>query len=557
MLQNQKKFSEVLTQVVEISRECKIDTEKTEHLRENIDNMYLPVAVVGEFSAGKSTMLNKFIGKNVLATNIKPETAVPAELYYADSEYSEGITKAGEVVRLQDVSGEEKEFQYVRRYINSENLRNIYPLILIDMPGFDSPIKNHSEAVNGYLGKAAHFIVLTSVQSGTISLSMKRQLENIIQFGKGLTFFLSKTDLRSDHENNEVKAQLEKEIAAVLGTRQQVFKINHDDTKVFETMVKDINPEELFKTVFIDLLRIRLDEVKTSINTKRASLKNDAKKNEYAIRELEDACKNLEKKRDKLIAEKKEYTYFDESERISSRVGQDLSNNIDHLTNIALSGGSDALKMEVEDIIQNSFIAKTSEILEKINLDFSQLLSNELKGLDTLFDSLNASGFIQSMQKNAEKWLYIANDKIGSALAPSSRNGTLLGYTMLTGIAAAATSVIGPVLEVIIIALPSIINFIFDQIKEYQRKEVLRNNILNQIPVIKRKVRIETAGILKEQSEIMIQKISESFNVQLEEKKREIESVQKELSENNDIAEYIAVLEKNYNKITELEREIG
>ena len=42
--------------------------------------------LIGKFSSGKSTILNALIGENIFATNVDPETAVPAELSYSAEE---------------------------------------------------------------------------------------------------------------------------------------------------------------------------------------------------------------------------------------------------------------------------------------------------------------------------------------------------------------------------------------------------------------------------------------------------------------------------------------
>ena len=55
--------------------------------------------VVGVFCAEKSTMLNKHIGRDILSVSIKPETAIPAELYYSLEEYDERVYADGRAER--------------------------------------------------------------------------------------------------------------------------------------------------------------------------------------------------------------------------------------------------------------------------------------------------------------------------------------------------------------------------------------------------------------------------------------------------------------------------
>lgn len=47
---------------------------------------YIKIPFVGEFNASKSSLLNAYMGVDLLPTNITPETAVSYELYYSTTE---------------------------------------------------------------------------------------------------------------------------------------------------------------------------------------------------------------------------------------------------------------------------------------------------------------------------------------------------------------------------------------------------------------------------------------------------------------------------------------
>lgn len=53
---------------------------------EELQNAKLLVLVVGGFSAGKSTFINSFLGKEALPVAITPETALAAEIYFSQKE---------------------------------------------------------------------------------------------------------------------------------------------------------------------------------------------------------------------------------------------------------------------------------------------------------------------------------------------------------------------------------------------------------------------------------------------------------------------------------------
>lgn len=95
-----------------------------------------------------------------------PETAIPAELYFSPEEYDEGVRADGSVERIADIAAAAGRYTYLRRHINSPALRDIQPLVLVDMPGFDSPLDAHNKAIFSYLDKGCHYIVLTPAEDG-------------------------------------------------------------------------------------------------------------------------------------------------------------------------------------------------------------------------------------------------------------------------------------------------------------------------------------------------------------------------------------------------------
>ena len=55
-------------------------------LEERIRSYYFKVNLIGPFSSGKSSLLNAWLGQDILPTGIAPETAVASELMYSQEE---------------------------------------------------------------------------------------------------------------------------------------------------------------------------------------------------------------------------------------------------------------------------------------------------------------------------------------------------------------------------------------------------------------------------------------------------------------------------------------
>ena len=213
-LPSQKKLLEYISKVEQtvmplasfgISNNC-------QELKKEIENAKLVIPVVGGFSAGKSTLLNSFLGEkgenHILPTAITAETSVPAELIYATEPKMEIIKLKG---GKEDFANFADGFEYVKQqateidrvkiFLNNENLKDIQPFILVDMPGFDSTVGQHQDAITNYMGEAAHFIFVNNVEDGTIHKSISQRLEQITNvYKKSFHFGLTKTDLKPSSE---------------------------------------------------------------------------------------------------------------------------------------------------------------------------------------------------------------------------------------------------------------------------------------------------------------------------------------------------------------------
>ncbi len=105
MLQTQQTFLDYLDAVqAELGRAgsggLQENIQAIERLKQELAEAELIVPVVGAFSAGKSTLINSFLGAGPLSVGITPETALATELRHSASEYVEGIRADGEVDRF-------------------------------------------------------------------------------------------------------------------------------------------------------------------------------------------------------------------------------------------------------------------------------------------------------------------------------------------------------------------------------------------------------------------------------------------------------------------------
>ena len=91
LIATQEQFLSYLDQVKEKVGSIDIADNGLTGLAQRIEQAELIVPVVGGFSAGKSTLINSFLGSDLLPTAITPETALATELRYSSTDYIEAV----------------------------------------------------------------------------------------------------------------------------------------------------------------------------------------------------------------------------------------------------------------------------------------------------------------------------------------------------------------------------------------------------------------------------------------------------------------------------------
>ena len=89
-----KFYVDVISKAYDVAKESfnnseslkKAESEKDVLTNELEKDSFIKVPFVGDFNAGKSSLINSMLGADILPTNILPETAVSYELYYSANE---------------------------------------------------------------------------------------------------------------------------------------------------------------------------------------------------------------------------------------------------------------------------------------------------------------------------------------------------------------------------------------------------------------------------------------------------------------------------------------
>ena len=550
MLNSQQNFLMYLDALQKELGSVGIDNDNVSNLIKVVTETELIVPVVGAFSAGKSSLINSFLGRDYLSVGLPPETALAAELRYSARNYVEAVKDDGStdeysISDMKQINSRAADYKYLKVFLNNDAVKKLEPVILVDMPGFDAPLDIHSRAIVEYLDKGVYYIVLTSVEDGTITTSMVRHLNDIIEYGRDFSFFVSKSNLRADSEVNDVVSSIESQISDDLGFSKKIVPIGNNGGDDLKKVLGSLDPEKLCQDVFKPLLKDNYNTVISDLNLRSAALQKDNSENEEAIKQLQDKVQSIIHKRDNMLEEAKDKYSDYNVNRIAEAVGRDLSSSVDELVATAVSGGQEALGRSVNEIIRSSLIyqIKTSvgEISDSIVGDFSL----ELQGIESTMKSFSMNDSWLEQLTGIAKNMFTKFDTTMGEVVKERYNSNKAGvYKAITSVLAITTEVLNPILELLIVFLPDILSALFDNIQKKKQAEQVRSVLLTSIiPSVKRKVRESLPATFDEQVNNIINKISDNFNEALESQQQSIAAMEEEKRISiNEITEKLATL---------------
>ena len=539
LISNQEKFLSYLDQVKQLTTSIELADNGLENLTQRIEQAELIVPVVGGFSAGKSTLINSFLGSDLLPTAITPETALATELRYSPTDYIEAVQANGNIIRyeisqLTEIKNNAQNFKFLRLFLNNQNLAEIQPLVLVDMPGFDAPIENHRQAILEYLNRGTYFIFLTSIEDGTITRTMHQEIKNLRLFGKGFAFCLSKTNLRSPSDVKQVQQAMQTQLKTQYRFNQDVILLDDNGGANLKQILTAIQPEELFKSLFIDDLQDNYFRNEESLRLTIATLMTSKEESETAIRALQDGIAKLQAKKEKAIEDVESRYSNNGIDSIADSVGQSIMMQRENLISLALNNQTEFQRL-LADCVQSNLLTEVKSRMQDISSDvisgFRFELQNSFITAPQNFQIDNS--FIDRIAQNSERLLQDAQSGL-KVLAENagvlSKNAPNNVYRTIASIIGITTSIVSPVVEVALIFLPEILGFFTQDSKEEQlrrqqqeqRSAVERQLLMEIIPQIKGKIRQELPPLFKQNVAQLIQQVAEQFEVELSQKQAEV-----------------------------------
>jgi GTP-binding protein EngB required for normal cell division len=232
------------------------------------------IAVVGQFSRGKTSLMNAMLNTESLPMGVVPVTSVITTIQYGTEEravieYVErrlpnriGLNELPQFVTQRDNPGNEKGIRFACVELPAEILRQGF--YLIDTPGLGSAVLENTRTTEEFLPQADAFVIVTGYDS-PLSGDELRLLQALGDNASRCFVVVNKMDLVNDTERQAVEEHMRQELRSERGSDElEFFAVSARDAMA----ANKANDAEMLKRsgvpAFIDrLIRFVVEEKHT------------------------------------------------------------------------------------------------------------------------------------------------------------------------------------------------------------------------------------------------------------------------------------------------------
>lgn len=444
--------------------------DKVQELKFYVERLSSPdkdliLPLVGEFSSGKTTLINSLLDNPNLETASRATTASIFEIHFgADECYAEIHKEDGYIDLVKDVIGikneDLKQVDVVKVYDTSTKIGA--STILVDTPGLSSNDPAHRIALSSYLPNADAILLLTDVNQ-QITRSLMDFIGSSKLANKPIYLIVTKCDTKTQNEVENAISYIKKNIdftferivpvSVVTGQMSQFDElINNIQNNKNAIVEKSIN--ERIKNVAKEMSLVVSDLLKQGNSTSDI---------DAAIQEEEKKLKKINHNIDSLISEAEDRvedrvkhalsqfskTIFSQVDDIIKTQGRDCSDSVNSVVNsTAVMLMQNFQKDVMSDILslarmrQNGMEEVPMGVLETVNMTenaFNGFSSGvDLSNVGHKFDKKIGYGVIGALTVAAVVVTAGAAAATGGAAAAGTATGTAVEGTIATGTVIAA-----------------------------------------------------------------------------------------------------------------------
>lgn len=565
-----KLYVDVISKAYDVAKESfnnseslkKAESEKDVLKTELEKDSFIKVPFVGDFNAGKSSLINSMLGADILPTNILPETAVSYELYYSANEklevwFDDKLVETTAVSQIKSLQLTPRNL--VKLYLNNPVVKewNDRNIVVVDMPGIDSGVEAHNNAILHYVQDGTFFVLVSEVEGGTLRLSTLSFIEEIKKYGAQLAVVVSKIDKKPEQEVQDVKANVESVAKKLLGDSTMVVSasaVNNDFNGVLD-ILNSIDAEGLIVNKYKGRVVNFIDSFIVELQLQMKLMLSD--KSDFS---------------EKIESLKKAQTKAVEDLKRKAESAQSVEGSADDI----LDDISDALRQKAGYVAtllysQTDGSALNQEILTIIR----PVIVNSLKREVTEYSDV-IGGALQDFMVNVDTILNDKDNKILSGAEEIVANmlgkdilegllkkgldqlaKKLVAYKGLGGLVSMLSKILSPLVTIIINIVPDLIRIIFGKSNEQKIEEIKIKFASEIVSKIIEALRQPIEDMIKEQRAEVYNNVSALIDSETQKYNENINAIKNQQQEEEKVvAQKVAALNIVVEKLNTLKNRI-
>lgn len=410
-------------------------------MRSKQENANLILPLVGEFSSGKTTLINALTDSKKLETATKPTTATIYEVHFGcESCHAKIFAEDGTLQDVNDIANLKNDVLADAKVVTVFDTSKRVPstTILVDTPGLSSPNPKHKQTLVNFLPKADGILLVTDINQGlTKSLSDFVKLMNLSKKPIYIIISQCKTKAQSevDAQRRYIKENTDISVKDIICTSAK-----EDDLQEFYALMDSIQKDkkQILQQVdnqrlnnIVNVLKERIDELMSSSSSD--------KELDEAIRRCQYELDKISRNIDRLVESMSDD--IEEQERTTARRFEDM---IFNKLNSLVTGKSNNFDADAISTINSTATLLMNDYRNNIrsvikDKAYSQKGSENEVPLNSLLDidlsscqisGLNYNLDLNTMGHEYDGWIktgVIAVAAVGAVAAIASTGGAAAG----------------------------------------------------------------------------------------------------------------------------------
>lgn len=406
-------YMENITRILEIANSLGFDD-----LRKDLERIYertkqtnaeLTFPLVGEFSSGKTTLINALTDSKKLETATKPTTATIYEVHFGCEKCHANVLNAnGDFEEYDDISALKNDQLADATVVNIFDTSTKVPstTILVDTPGLSSPDPRHKQTLVDFLPYADGILLVTDVNQ-QITRSLTDFIQTMKLSKKPIYLVITKCDTKSQSDLDAAKQYISdncklpiQQMACVSSLKdnlQELYTLLDTIQKDKNNIVKQVDGQRV-KNIVNEMLA-RMEEL-LKVSSTDKDLDEAIRRQEYELNlinrnierliedtksEIEETERNITRKFEDTISERLESLVVGKSDNFDADAVSAINNTASLLFN--------DYKFDIQKLLQEKARSRknTENGLSLRSLEEMDLSSYSISGLNYNLD-LNSAG---------------------------------------------------------------------------------------------------------------------------------------------------------------------